>query len=179
MNLGRMVLRVKRAPLEEKRAHGQATGGTSKPERLSVAEPLAGQIMSSSPIRNGAPNAGLAQNQPWRAFFPEIPCPQTESLSLAQQQWERLPVWLWLSFRETSNCNTNNRNLDRITQYLAGNSCRGLTANGPVQKRTIIYIGFLACLASFPSDRVRRVTVLTDDFCHDHNWLTSIVQRRR
>jgi hypothetical protein len=60
MNLGRIALNVKGAwkgkgaPLNGKRAGGQACGRTSKQERLTAAEtPLAGQIMSSSPIRGG------------------------------------------------------------------------------------------------------------------------------
>jgi hypothetical protein len=65
MNLGRIALnekgawKGKGAPLNGKRAGGQACGRTSKQERLTAAEtPLAGQIMSSSPIRVGTPKAG-------------------------------------------------------------------------------------------------------------------------
>jgi hypothetical protein len=54
MNLGLIALKVKRE-------NGQANGRTSKSERLTAAErPLAGQIMSSLPIRDGTPKAGPA-----------------------------------------------------------------------------------------------------------------------
>jgi len=45
---------------------------------------------------------------------------------------------------------------------------------GP-EKRIVIYIGFLDCLASFPLSCVRAVTVFAVDFWHDHNSLTSLI----
>src|ERR1019366_6517009 len=59
--------KAKAAPLNVERAGGQARESTSKPERLTAAEkPLAGQLMSSSPIRSGTPKGARSKISPGR-----------------------------------------------------------------------------------------------------------------